>query len=69
MHDDWQSENCPLHPPMQLVVVEVRGVASPVKGAVMLGVEVCANAASCTAAQIAAADISIARVRITLPAR
>ena len=67
MHDDWQSENCPLHPPMQLVVVDVRGVERPVKGTVTLGVEVCAKAASHTTKLIAAAAISIARARMMPP--
>ena len=60
-HDDWQSANCPLQLCMQVVVVEVSGVESPVKGVVTFGVvEVCANAASRTPKRIAAAAISIA---------
>jgi hypothetical protein len=69
MHDDWQRENCPLHLPMQFVVVEVRGVGSPVKGVVTLGVEDCANAVSLSPKWIAAAIISIARAFMMPPAR
>ena len=66
MHDDWQSANCPLQLPMQLVVVEVRGVGSPVRGGVTFGTVDCADAASATK-EIAAADISIASARMTPP--
>jgi hypothetical protein len=56
-----------------LVVVDVTGVERPVKGAVTFGVPVkgltfgvedCANAASYTAEEIAAADTSIAKARM-----
>jgi hypothetical protein len=68
-HDDWQSANCELQVIMQVVVVEVSGVESPVKGVVTFGVvEVCANAASRTPKRIAAAAISIARARMKPPA-
>jgi hypothetical protein len=67
-HDDWQSANCELQVIMQVVVVEVSGVESPVKGVVTFGVvEVCANAASRTPKRIAAAPISIERARMMPP--
>jgi hypothetical protein len=68
MHDDWQSAKFPLQLCMQVVVVEVSGVESPVKGTVTFGGELCANAASHTPKCIAAAAISIERARMMLPA-
>jgi hypothetical protein len=67
MHDDWQSAKLPLQPIMQVVVVEVRGVGSPVRGGVTFGTEVCANAVSLTPKWIAAAVISIARALMMPP--
>ena len=67
-HADWQSAKFELQLIMQVVVTEVSGVESPVKGGVTLGVvEVCANAASRTPKCIATAAISIARARICPP--
>ena len=45
-----QFATCALQDIMQLVVVEVRGVARPVKGDVTFGVEVCAKTIPCALA-------------------
>ena len=64
----WQVAACELQVIMQVVVVEVSGVESPVKGVVTFGVvEVCANAASRTPKRIAAAPITIERARMMPP--
>jgi hypothetical protein len=50
-----QFATCALQDIMQLVVVEVRGVARPGKGVVTFGVEVCAMTIPCALAQVVAA--------------